>query len=353
MKIGLLFSFRGAPFRPLGAAALYRAELDLMVAAEAMGYDAVWISEHHFVPDGHAVSLFPLAAAIAARTTRIRIGLQVLLLPLHDPVRVAEDAAVVDTISNGRLDLGLGVGYRPVEFDGQGIPRRERGARFEEYAPLLKRLLAEREVHHAGRFKRLSGITITPPPVQRPHPPLWMGARGETGIRRAARLGCHFVSTGHPAHRRLYLDSLVEHGRDPADFHLCQLVLAYVAESRARAWAEMAWPLHHFLRCQRDWAIEAGESTVPEEPPAPAALRRAQSGEVFGRPVFFGCAAEVTDGIAAYLERSPSTHLAVMMALPGHDPQRTRTSMARFAGEVMPHLRKSLAASAQQAGRRA
>jgi alkanesulfonate monooxygenase SsuD/methylene tetrahydromethanopterin reductase-like flavin-dependent oxidoreductase (luciferase family) len=124
-----MLPFRNPAFARVPWDDFYASHLDLAVQAEALGYDHVWLTEHHFVDDGYSPFPLPIAAAIAARTTRIRIGTFVLLLPLHDPVRVAEDAATVDVLSRGRFDLGLGLGYRVAEFTGFGVPRSERGAR--------------------------------------------------------------------------------------------------------------------------------------------------------------------------------------------------------------------------------
>jgi alkanesulfonate monooxygenase SsuD/methylene tetrahydromethanopterin reductase-like flavin-dependent oxidoreductase (luciferase family) len=341
--IGLIFSFRNPDFHRVPWPELYRSELDLMVAAEDLTYDTVWLTEHHFVDDGYSPSLFPIAAAAAARTSRIRIGTYVLLLPLHNPVRVAEDAITVDIISNGRFDLGMGLGYRPGEFDPQGISHHERGARMDEHLPLVQRLMADENVSFDGRFNHLKDITVTPRPVQRPHPPIWVGARGEKALDRAARLGFHLASVGTPQHRVKYLEALKRHGRNPADFNVCQLVVGYVAETRQQAWDEAAQPLYHVLKYYHDWAVESGDITGDVEGmavPSAEEMRRKQAGYFFTEPAFIGTPDEVYEGIKSYLERSPSTHLAIMMSLPGNDPKNTRRSMELFAREVMPRLRR-------------
>ncbi|HIF10281.1 MAG TPA: LLM class flavin-dependent oxidoreductase, partial [Sneathiellales bacterium] len=158
-EIGLLFSFRNPSDAQTPWADFYQSELDLTVYAEELGYDQVWLTEHHFIDDGYSPSLFVIGGAIAARTRKIRIGTYIVLMPLHDPVFVAEDSAAIDIISGGRFDLGLGLGYRPGEFIGLGIPMSERGARLEESAPLIRELFAGGEVNHEGEFYTAKNIT--------------------------------------------------------------------------------------------------------------------------------------------------------------------------------------------------
>src|SRR5215831_5730936 len=173
-----MFPFRNSARSHLPFPELYRKHLDLTVKAEELGYDTIWLTEHHFVEDGYSSSLLPIAAAIAARTKKIRIGTFVLLLPLHNALRVAEDAAAVDIISNGRLDLGLGQGYRVDEFTGFNILRKERGARLEEGTEVIRKAWTEKNWSFAGRFNTLNNITVIPNVVQKPHPPIWFAARG-------------------------------------------------------------------------------------------------------------------------------------------------------------------------------
>lgn len=126
LRFGLWYALRNPPQWRVDDVALYQAHLRQIAWAETIGYDDVWLTEHHFCEDGHAPSILPLAAAVAATTTRIRIGTSVLLLPLHHAVRVAEDAATIDILSAGRFELGVGVGYRPQEFAGLGLSPHDR-----------------------------------------------------------------------------------------------------------------------------------------------------------------------------------------------------------------------------------
>src|SRR5262245_55635187 len=146
MKFGFMEDFRNPQPWRRPCPDLYRLILDQIARAEDLGYDNVWLTEHHFTEDGYNPSLLPTAAAIAARTTRIRIGTFVLLLPFQHPVRVAEDATCVDIFSNGRFDLGVGQGYSYKEFNALGMRRGERSARMAEGVELIQRLWTETNV---------------------------------------------------------------------------------------------------------------------------------------------------------------------------------------------------------------
>ena len=158
VRFGLLWPFRNPDFARVPWAELYRDHLQLIAESEALGYDHAWLSEHHFVDDGYSPSLFTIGGAIAARTSRLRIGTFVLLLPLHNPVEVAENTATLDLISDGRFDLGVAQGYRIAEFDNQGLPRNNRGARIEESLEIVRRLLSGETVTLDGKFTKLRDL---------------------------------------------------------------------------------------------------------------------------------------------------------------------------------------------------
>ncbi|HEX2056554.1 MAG TPA: LLM class flavin-dependent oxidoreductase, partial [Nitrospiraceae bacterium] len=159
---------------PLQGEASFGETLRECERAEAAGFDSIWLGEHH---NNRVLYPAPLVglAAIASRTSAILLGTGVLLLPLHHPVTIAEEGAMVDVISGGRLILGVGAGYAPEEFAAFGSPLKERGSRLEESASLLQRLWTETNVSHHGRHYHVDNATVTPRPVQRPRPPIWFG----------------------------------------------------------------------------------------------------------------------------------------------------------------------------------
>ena len=140
LRFGVLWPFRNPAFNKVPWEQLYRSHLDLISASEGLGYDDAWLTEHHFVDDGYSPSLLAIAAALSQRTTNIRIGTFLVLAPLHNPIRLAEDTATVDLMSNGRFDLGVGLGYRRKEFSDQGISHTERGGRLQEGMAIVQKL---------------------------------------------------------------------------------------------------------------------------------------------------------------------------------------------------------------------
>src|SRR5258706_11549539 len=141
------------PSSGIGRADLYAETLDHIEAVEALGFDTVWLTEHHFIDGEYLPSVLPMAAAVAARTKRVTIGTAVLLLPLHDPLRVAEDAAVVDVLSNGRLRLGLGLGYKLEEVEAFGIDRRHRPPLLQEGLRIIRGAAAAAPLSAPGRHR--------------------------------------------------------------------------------------------------------------------------------------------------------------------------------------------------------
>ncbi|KUH67685.1 hypothetical protein AU184_09440 [Mycolicibacterium novocastrense] len=340
LQFGLLWPFRNPDSVPWDE--FYRSHLDLVVESERMGFDEAWLTEHHFVDDGYSPSLFPIGAAIAARTDRIRIGTFLLLLPLHNPVQVAEDTATLDIISGGRFDLGVGLGYRPGEFDDQGIPARERASRMRESLPIVRRLLSGENVTIDGKYSNLNDIRITPPALQQPHPPMWVGGTAPKAIERAAAMGMHFLSGG-PGSAALYDDALRAHGRNPRDFHVAATVPTYVARTREQAWEIAAEPLRYMAASYLKWTAEAkgiADADLPALPSAEEIVKR-QSMDFFGEDMLVGSPHDVIEKIETYRAGARLTHLVAAMALPGMAVHQIRASMELFAGKVIPHFCES------------
>jgi len=157
--------------------------------AERAGFDSFFLTEHHQEPSGYLPSPLPLAAALAARTSTIRLGTGIAILPLYHPTRLAEDCAVIDIISKGRLILGVGQGYQEGDFAAFGLKVSDRVSLFEEGIEILRRAWTEEKVYFVGKRYTLQNVMVTPKPVQKPHPPIWVAALGDEPMKRAGRLG--------------------------------------------------------------------------------------------------------------------------------------------------------------------
>ncbi|MBV8089021.1 MAG: LLM class flavin-dependent oxidoreductase, partial [Alphaproteobacteria bacterium] len=187
MKLIVTMGIRRLPSRPQPLQDLYRDHLEEAVLAEELGFDNVWASEHHFSPDAWNPAPITFLAALAARTARVRVGTYVLLLPLHNPVRVAEDIAVLDNISNGRVDLPVGVGSAPEEFRTFGVPFNERLGRTFEALRIIERCFAGDEFSHKGKYYNFPNAHMTTTPVQKPGPPIWVASMGDQSVAWTAR----------------------------------------------------------------------------------------------------------------------------------------------------------------------
>ncbi len=343
MKVGLLWSFRNPPQwrRPWNA--FYAEQIDQAVLSEELGYDHIWLTEHHFSPDGYSPSLMPIAGTLAARTSRIRIGTFLVLLPLHDARHVAEDAATVDILSNGRLDLGLGQGYVPSEFERFEVDRTQRGSLLEEGVEVIRGMWTQESFSYDGDHYKFEDLQMQPRPVQEP-PPLWIGARGKRAVRRVARLGCHFLGVSEPKGQELYDETLIELGHTPADFFSTQLQWAYCAPTTDEAWADCQEHLHHLLFWYQKWASEGADSIEKIQSdtdaalPSPEKLRASLDQSIPGVPLV-GTPDEVAAGLERFTKSMRMTHLVIGMHFPGIDPAKSRRSMTLFAKEVLPSLR--------------
>jgi len=232
---------------PAEAGQGFRDYLDINVNAEALGFHSSFLVEHHFTGWNQVSATLILLSCLAMRTSRLRLGSAVIVLPWHNPVLLAEQTATLDLVSGGRLDFGIGKGYRHSEFTGFHIPPEEADARFEEAIEVITRAwLTRSRFSHHGRFWRFEDIVVEPPPAQEPHPPMWVAAGSAASIRRAAARGFNLILDQYASpqqigeHIALYRAERAAHGRP---FNPMQVAVArqlYVAHDRADAKAALA-----------------------------------------------------------------------------------------------------------------
>jgi alkanesulfonate monooxygenase SsuD/methylene tetrahydromethanopterin reductase-like flavin-dependent oxidoreductase (luciferase family) len=215
MRFGLTTDFRNPPGSGKSSAKVYAEIIELFTLAESLGFSAAYVFEHHFTDDDYMSSPMVAATAIAARTRQMRVGPDIAILPLYDPVRVAEDGAVLDLISNGRLDFGVGLGYRPQEYAGYGLDISRKGSRANEALEIIRRLWQGETVTFHGKHFNIDA-KLSPRPVQQPNPPIWVGGFSKAAARRAARYGDGYIGPSNRAVYEMYLAELRAAGKDPA-----------------------------------------------------------------------------------------------------------------------------------------
>lgn len=330
MKFGYMLDFRQPPqLSQLAPAAFYTAMLEQAAYVDQAGLDSIWVTEHHFTEDGYLSAVTPALAALAARTTRVTIGTYVLLAPFYHPLRLAEDAAVIDVISNGRLRLGVGLGYRQEEFDGFQIARKERLGRTLETIDILKRAWTGEPFSFQGKYFNFRDVQVLPRPVSQPHPELLWGGMAPEAIRRGAKLGLSFACNLGPREIEQYHQALREYGKDPAAFNVVNSRLVYIADSEEQAWREVEASVMYQMSLYGKWLSGAGFQTSTFRPDAEM-LRR---GGILGPPAL------VTERLRQMIEKTPMTELCLSMQVPGLDPRKAMRSLERFATDVLPVLR--------------
>jgi alkanesulfonate monooxygenase SsuD/methylene tetrahydromethanopterin reductase-like flavin-dependent oxidoreductase (luciferase family) len=236
---------------------LYGELLEQAVAAEALGFDSFWVAEHHFHEYGAIPSPPVFLAAAAQRTRRIRLGAAVVVLPFHDPLEVAEEYAMVDMLSGGRLNLGVGSGYLAHEFEGFGIPPAEKQARFDEALEVLLRAWAGERFSYEGRFVRVKDVKLNVQPVQRPRPPIWIAIlRNEVAAAVGGR-GFPIMMIPYATSERVaefaqtlgvWRTAYAGSGAAGADARLPFGFHTYVSESRAPATDEARQAMERYVR---------------------------------------------------------------------------------------------------------
>ncbi|MCB0994018.1 MAG: LLM class flavin-dependent oxidoreductase [Acidimicrobiales bacterium] len=319
MQIGLFLDLRNPEQWRRPWATHYADTLALVERAEELGLDSVWLTEHHLFADGYLPQPLTLASAIAARTSRIRIGTAVLLGALRPAIQIAEEAAIVDLVSGGRLELGLGAGYVSWEFDAYGVDIAER------YRITDRRITELREL--------LDGGTVTPPPLQRPFP-LWLGYQGPQGARRAGRLGVGLLCI-NPDLLDTYRTGLAEGGHDPDSARMKGLVSIIVADDPDDAYERILPHLAHQLNTYREAGSAAmGRSPKPLTVDKLRDSRRAVGGVI--PPLEVLTPGEAIDRLREMTAGLPVEEVYLWASIAGMDDDLVARHVELLATEVRP-----------------
>ena len=333
MDIGILNAIRNHPGRPLPLPDIYDEYLGDCVLAEQLGFDHAWFGEHRMTPDSWAPSPVAVMATLAARTSVLRMGPAVACLPFHNPLRLAEDYAVLDILSKGRIDFGFGVGSQFEEFRSYGVdPSKRLGMTYEAAAFIDKCFSSAETFSWEGTYYRFPEVTFTTRPVQA-RIPFYAAAIGPKSLATAAERGYNLLAIRQPG----YDAALRENGRDPADHRAIPLQMVHVAATEERAWEESIEGLHFFANFYAQRRRLSGE--LPDPATSEVTRDTIRGGRMrIGAPAV-GTPDQVLARLQNEIQRFPgTTGMAIAFRHAGMRTPEVHRSLRLFAAEVMPHL---------------
>lgn len=339
LRVGVVYDFRNTPETGMDNPSLYAAIIDQVAWLDGLGLDLVWFTEHHFLDDGYLPSWIPVAGALAARTRHARFSCDVCLLPFNHPVRLAEDLAVLDNISGGRVELGVGMGYAPHEFRGFGLPVPRRVSLTDEGIAVLKLCFAGERFSFSGKRYEFADVVIRPGYVQPGGPPLWVAAMSEAGARRAARFDANLLPQGA---RAAALDpwraELAASGRDPAAKRVGIIRSCLVTDDPERDWppvrAAERYRMSTYARFQEELGSGAGAGGVRGN------TDQARIPQTWVVGDADRCVAE----LAGFVREYGITDLVSWAVPPGLRPEQMTGSLERLFRDVVPRLKRAVGA---------
>ena len=330
LRLGVMYDFRTRPGDGPPLADVYAATLDQARLIDQLGYDTVWFTEHHFVDDGYLPSVVAASGAIAACTNRVRIGSDIVLLPFYNPIRLAEDMAVLDNLSGGRMELGIGMGYAPHEFAAFGHPVKNRVSLTEEGIDVLRLAWGHEPFSYRGKRHEYTDLDVHPKPIQDGGPPLWIAAMSTAGAQRAARFGTNLLPQGTRAEvLDPYRTAVTDAGQDPSDRRVGIARSWLVTDDPDRDWPEVLVAERFRMSLYKRFFSETPDTY--------------SWGKADANPIpqtwIVGDADHVATEILAFVETYGITDIATSGLPPGIDPDLMARSHEKFAADVLPRLR--------------
>ena len=315
----------------------YRDFIEYNIEAEALGFHSTFVVEHHFTGYGQVSATINLLTWLGARTRHLRLSTAVMVLPWHNPVLLAAQAATLDLLSGGRLDFGIGKGYRYNEFAGFCVPMDEADERFDESLDVIVRAwTADEPFSHRGKHWQFDNIVVEPPTAQKPHPPIWMGAGSDRSIRRVAAkgykllLGQYAWPADVASNIAIYRSEVEARGRSFDPMQVAVTRAFFVCDSAAEREAAMERRLANRVRQLKlattpDGTVHGGPDRATGDPKTVNEISA-----MYGNP----------DHIAERLEELRAAGAGYVLVNGGGSGggSRGRASLSRFAREVMPHF---------------
>ena len=321
-------------------AARYSDVMSQVRLADELGFDMAWLAELHFA---RRFSVMPapllMASALSQTTQRIMLGTAVNLLPLHHPLRIAEEVATLDVLSGGRAVFGIGRGSNPNHYRGYGIPLEERNARFTEGLDMALRAWTHDQLDYQGQFYQADGIRLEPKPIQQPHPPVYVASNGADTFPLVGSLGHNILVTpmiitvaGVSSGLAVYRETLAEHGHDPSAVKVVVNVPVHVGETPESAKANFAPTVNNYLGTLRSMQNNSRGSSRASQ------LTYA---DIYGELGAVGTPAQVIERLESFHERYNAQEFMCWFNIGGIlSNAAVARSMQLFAAEVIPHFRK-------------
>jgi len=330
LRIGVCYDFRNPPDSGASDQVLYAEIMEQVQWLDQLGADLVWFTEHHFVEDGYLPSWIPVAGAMAAVTQRVRFGTDICLMPFNHPIRLAEDLAVLDNLSGGRIEVGLGMGYAPHEFRGFGFPVKRRVSLMDEGIEVLQRCFTGERFSYHGKRYHFDDVIITPGYVQEGGPPLWIASMSEAGAARAAHYNAHFLPQG--LKKRSFdpwVDALTSSGRNPSDYRVGIIRSILVTDDAGTDWNLVRAAERYRMELYNRFFKESGEGMGERGEPVPQTWI---VGDVDH------CVAE----LKSFIDTFGITDIVSMAVPPGLRAEQMAPSLERLFTQVAPRLKAEL-----------
>lgn len=329
VNFGLWYDFRNPEPWRVPFERLYEQTLEQISWAEDLGFDSVWLTEHHFCADGYTPSPLVLAGAIGARTRRLRIGTNLMLITLANPIRLAEDAATVSLLTGGRFDLGVAIGYREMEFDAFGRKLINRPSLIEEGVEIIRRAWRGDPIDFQGKRYTYGDFRVTPVPEHTPR--LLVGGMAEAPIHRAARIGDGFLSTGGIGHD-MYVEGLAKAGKSADEGAIFAGHWAIVSEDPEREAARVGDHVLYQINEYVKWGAFGPPGEVPLFPDAKTAIENGLY-ELW-------TADQAVENLSAMLDQYPQIRDVHFWAqFPGEPVESGSSRIEYLATHVLPRLR--------------
>jgi probable F420-dependent oxidoreductase len=319
-------------FIPIEGGHFFTDALEEVVRGEELGFDSIWMEEHHSVVNHYWPSPLPVLAGFATRTSKVMLGTDILVAPFYHPVRLAEDIALLDVMSGGRFVLGVAIGYKPDEFALYGAELEKRGARFEEQLVIMKGLWTQDSISFKGRYYQVEGA-LEPKPLTKPHPPVWIGGWGDITLRRAATLADNWIPGPTADLPRLLEGKKQLLGNRKAaglttpipEWPLTRDVIIADTEKEARELAERHIMVSYRKEYAGGWKHPFIDASIATDLDTVKKDR-----------FLIGSPDQVVRALAPFVEQYGVTHLICRLFFPGMPHRHIMRELELIAKEVMP-----------------